>query len=304
MKVLAFVAALFVAAPVCAHEVTVGDLQIIHPHIPQPAASAKAAGGFMAIVNNGTEVERLIGIESDIAAKSETHESKVDANGVGTMEHVDAIEIPPGETVNLEHGGYHVMFMGLNGTLTEGDMVKATLIFEKAGRVEVEFMVDPPVGEGGMDHSKMDHGAEGHDAHAAHGDHAAMAPAMTGDPMVDIEALLKAQFDTPENPLTVAPITVQGDVAIAGWSQNGMGGRAFLRKDDMGWFVELCAGKGLLMPEMLTGLGLAEADAGTLLASVNTAEAGLGAEAIALFDSFDGELFIGREGHQHGAATN
>lgn len=164
MKILAFAVALFIAAPVLAHEVTVGDLQIIHPHIPQPAASAKAAGGFMAIVNNGTEVERLIGIESDIAAKSETHESKVDENGVGTMTHVDAIEIPPGETVNLEHGGYHVMFMGLNGTLSEGDMVKATLIFERAGRVEVEFQIDPPIGAGAMDHSKMDHSKMDHGA--------------------------------------------------------------------------------------------------------------------------------------------
>jgi periplasmic copper chaperone A len=156
--VLALVASLLFAVPALAHEVTVGDLQIIHASIPQPAASAKAAGGFMAIVNNGTETERLIGIESDIAMKSETHESKVNADGVGTMEHVDFIEIPPGETVNLEHGGYHIMFMGLNGTLTEGDMVKATLIFERAGRVEIEFMVDPPMGEGEMDHTKMDHG--------------------------------------------------------------------------------------------------------------------------------------------------
>jgi hypothetical protein len=157
-----------------------------------------------------------------------------------------------------------------------------------------------------MDHSGMEHGAEGHDAHAAHGDHAAMAPAMTGDPLVDIEATLKAQFDTPENPLTVAPITVQGDVAIAGWAQNGMAGRAFLRQDETGWFVEVCAGKGLLMPEMLSGLGLSDGDAATLLASVTTAEAALGAEAIALFDSFDGELFIGRNGHGHeyGAASN
>ena len=310
-RFFSLLAALMLAAPVAAHEVTVGDLQIIHPHIPQPAASAKAAGGFMAIVNNGSEPERLLGIESDIAMKSETHESKVDAAGVGTMEHVDFIEIPPSQTVNLEHGGYHVMFMGLKGTLTEGETYKATLIFEKAGRVEVEFMIDPPTGEGKMDHSKMDHsgmehGAEGHDAHAAHGDHAAAAPMMTGDPLVDIEALLKAQFDTPENPLTVAPITVQGDVAIAGWSQNGMGGRAFLRQDDKGWFVELCAGQGLLMPEMLTGLGLSEADAASLLASVTTAEGALGTEAIALFDSFDGELFIGRDGqgHDHGAASN
>lgn len=38
-------------------------------------------------------------------------------------------------------------------------MVKATLVFEHAGRVEIEFMVDPPGGEdhSGMDHSTMDH---------------------------------------------------------------------------------------------------------------------------------------------------
>jgi len=164
MKILAFAAALFIAAPVLAHEVTVGDLQIIHPHIPQPAASAKAAGGFMAIVNNGTEAERLIGIESDIAAKSEVHKSKVDEDGVGTMTHLDAIDIPPGETVDLEHGSYHIMFMGLSRTLTEGEMRKATLIFERAGRVEVEFQIDPPVGAGTMDHSKMDHSTMGHGA--------------------------------------------------------------------------------------------------------------------------------------------
>lgn len=160
-NVLALVASLFLAGPALAHGVTVGDLEIIHPHIPQPAATAKAAGGFMAIVNNGTEADRLIGVESDIAAKSEVHESKVDANGVGTMEHVDAIELPPGETVNLEHGGYHVMFMGLTGPLKEGEMYKAVLIFERAGRVEVEFQVDPPAGMGDMDHSTMDHGTGG-----------------------------------------------------------------------------------------------------------------------------------------------
>lgn len=158
-RILAVLAALFLAAPAMAHSVTVGDLEIIHPHIPQPAASAKAAGGFMAIVNNGAEADRLIGIESDIAMKSEVHESKVDANGVGTMTHVDAIEIAPGETVNLEHGGYHIMFMGLKGPLVEGEMHKAVLVFEKAGRVEIEFQIDPPAGQGqghdAMDHSKM-----------------------------------------------------------------------------------------------------------------------------------------------------
>ncbi len=154
-------AALMLAGSAIAHEVTAGDIQIIHPHIPQPAASAKAAGGFMAIVNNGTEADRLLGAESDIAMKVEVHESKVDANGVGTMEHVDFIEIPAGGTVNLEHGGYHIMFMGLKGTLTEGEMHKGVLVFERAGRVEIEFQIDPPVGMGGG-HGAMDHSGHSH----------------------------------------------------------------------------------------------------------------------------------------------
>lgn len=157
-RILALLATLFLAAPAMAHDVTAGDLQIVHPHIPQPAASAKAAGGFMGIVNNGTEADRLIGVESEIAAKSEVHESRVGADGVGTMVHIEAIDLPAGGTVNLEHGGYHIMFMGLNGALTEGETHKATLIFEKAGRVEIEFQIDPPMGQGnmeGMDHSQM-----------------------------------------------------------------------------------------------------------------------------------------------------
>ena len=48
----------------------------------------------------------------------------------------------------------------LGHPLTEGEMRKVTLIFEHAGRVEVEFMIDPPMGEdmGDMDHSTMDMG--------------------------------------------------------------------------------------------------------------------------------------------------
>ena len=289
LRLIPLAAALLLALPAFSHELVAGDLTIIHPHIPQPAASAMAAGGFMVITNDGSEADYLIGVETDIAAKSELHESRVDANGMGSMTPVEVIEIPPGSTVNLEHGGYHIMFMGLKAPLVEGETVKGALIFEHAGRVEIEFMIDPP-GEGG--HGAMpDDGADAGHAHG-HGDHSAMMVEMTGDPMVDIAAVMKAQFDTPENPLTVAPISVQGEVAIAGWVQGDKGGRAFLRMGDMGWSIEVCAGAGLLQPEMLSGLGLTEADAATLLTAVTAAETGLGAEAVALFDSFDGEMFF------------
>ncbi|MEZ5796775.1 MAG: copper uptake system-associated protein [Paracoccaceae bacterium] len=284
--------ALLMSTAVHAHGVTEGDIEVIHPNIPQPAEGSVTAAGYMAISNSGDHTDRLIGVETPVAESAMLHESRVSADGVATMVHVDGIEIPAGDTALLEPGGFHVMLMGLTQTLAEGQMVPGVLVFEHAGRIEIEFMVDPP---GGVDHSQMDHGTQ---ADAGHGN-ATDAPAMTGDDRHDIEAMLKAQFDTPENPLTVAPITLHSDVAIAGWAQGSAGGRAFLRKDDKGWFVELCAGSGLLAMDMLQGLGLSATDAQALLAETQAAEATLGAEAIALFDSFDGLLQIGRDGHSH-----
>ncbi len=51
------------------------------------------------------------------------------------------IEIKPGQTVELNPGGYHVMFVGLKRQLMQGDHFKATLEFAKAGKVDVDFSV-------------------------------------------------------------------------------------------------------------------------------------------------------------------
>lgn len=138
-----------------AHEFTVGDLEIIHPNILAPAATAKSAAGYMGIANAGDTADRLIGVEVPLVARSELHTTEHSADGIARMMHVEGIEIPAGETVLLERGGMHVMLMGLSAPLAEGDLVPATLIFEQAGRVEVEFSVDPAADD--VDHSAMGH---------------------------------------------------------------------------------------------------------------------------------------------------
>lgn len=139
------------AGPVIAHETAVGDLQIIHANIPEPATAAKSAAGYMVIANDGAEPDALIGIETPVAQKAMLHESATDAQGVATMTHIDRLPIPAGDAAVLEPGGFHIMLMGLTAPLTEGQMVPATLVFEKAGRVQIEFMIDPP--GGGGDHA-------------------------------------------------------------------------------------------------------------------------------------------------------
>lgn len=170
--ILGLMAALMISTSAAAHGVKSGDLEIIHPNIPQPAASAKSAAGYMAISNEGQHADRLIGVESTAAQKTMLHTTETSADGVAQMKHLEALEIPAGETVVLEPGGMHVMLMGLTQSMKEGDMVPAALIFEKAGRVEIEFMVDPSEG---VDHSKMGHGDMDHgtteapaDPHAGH----------------------------------------------------------------------------------------------------------------------------------------
>ena len=78
----------------------------------------------------------------------------------------------------------------------------------------------------------------------AHEPHApAAAHAMTDAQA--IEHNMKKLFDKPDAPLAVAPVTIEGDYAIAGWIQSGKGGRALLKKEKGQWSIQVCGGDGL-----------------------------------------------------------
>jgi copper(I)-binding protein len=63
-------------------------------------------------------------------------------NGVMKMRPVEGgLEINPGETVTLKPSGFHVMLVDLKQPLEQGKAIEATLQFEKAGTVKVEFPI-------------------------------------------------------------------------------------------------------------------------------------------------------------------
>jgi hypothetical protein len=55
----------------------------------------------------------------------------------------NGLQIKPGETVEFAPGSFHIMLVGLKRPLAAGNHVKSTLMFEKAGAVDVEFDVLP-----------------------------------------------------------------------------------------------------------------------------------------------------------------
>jgi periplasmic copper chaperone A len=120
-----------------------GDLLIQAPWARATPAGAKVGGAYLKITNNGTQPDRLVGGSLTGARDVEVHEMSM-ANNVMKMRHLkDGLEIKPGQTVELKPGGYHLMLTGLSDGLKQGQKVKGSLSFEKAGTVEVEYAVAP-----------------------------------------------------------------------------------------------------------------------------------------------------------------
>lgn len=129
------------SAAAASAQVKVGDLVLDAPWTRATPGGAKVAGGFLKITNTGSAPDKLLSASFERAAKGEVHEMSM-ANGVMTMrELAGGLEIAPGKTVELAPGGYHLMFMDLKQPLKEGEKVKGTLVFEKAGKVDVTFDV-------------------------------------------------------------------------------------------------------------------------------------------------------------------
>jgi copper(I)-binding protein len=96
----------------------------------------------MMIENIGDADDRLIGATSPAAQMVQLHTHR-EEGGVMKMVHVeDGFEVPAGETLMLQRGGNHVMFMGLTESFEQGKVIPLTLIFEKSGEITVDVPVD------------------------------------------------------------------------------------------------------------------------------------------------------------------
>lgn len=150
-------AALLSLAPVSA----IAEMIVENAYARSAGDSAQTGAAFMTIFNHGDQDDVVISATSDIAERVELHTHAEDANGVMQMIHVeDGFPIAAGETIALERGGKHVMFLGLKRPLAQGDIVSVTLTFQNAEPVTVEIPVDlTRQPEGGMAHG---HGSHGH----------------------------------------------------------------------------------------------------------------------------------------------
>ena len=106
----------------------------------------------MRITNAGPEADRLVGGSLPGAARFEVHEMSMQGEVMRMRPLETGLEIKPGATIELKPGGYHIMFMDLREPLKEGQTLKGTLLFEKAGAVAVEYAVRGMAARGAAEH--------------------------------------------------------------------------------------------------------------------------------------------------------
>lgn len=105
------------------------------------AASQGGTGaGFMTLRNRGAAADRIVAASSPAARVVELH-THIREGDVMRMRPVPAIELPPGEEVRLAPGGLHLMLIGLNRPLRQGERVPVTLTLERGGSLTVELEV-------------------------------------------------------------------------------------------------------------------------------------------------------------------
>lgn len=91
---------------------------------------------FMKLKNESENSYRLISAKSDASKVVELH-NHVNDNGVMRMRKIDGIDIPSKGSVDLSPGGLHIMLIGLNQELKDGNSIKVELEFKDGGKKEI-----------------------------------------------------------------------------------------------------------------------------------------------------------------------
>jgi periplasmic copper chaperone A len=105
------------------------------------ATPGKAENGAAYLTIQSSTADRLVSVSSPVAKKAELHSMSMQG-AVMKMRPIDGLDVPAGQPVALKPGGEHIMLMGLNQQLHEGQSFPLTLDFEKAGPRTVTVTVE------------------------------------------------------------------------------------------------------------------------------------------------------------------
>lgn len=130
-----------------------GDpLHVEDAWVREAPPSAKVLAAYMHLHNMGQETATLTGASCEAVERVEIHQTIVE-EGMARMVPQESLQIAPGEHINLEPGGYHLMLISPARRLSAGERVTIRLEFQDG----TGQLVDTPVRKGGGGHEHHHH---------------------------------------------------------------------------------------------------------------------------------------------------
>lgn len=116
------------------------DIEIQTPYARAVPPGQPNSAAFMQLINRGQEAVALIGARSEASRVVELH-THTQEQGVMRMRQIKRIELPAGERVDLQPGGLHLMLIGLQAPLSEGQQLEMTLEFSDGSEQQLQVPV-------------------------------------------------------------------------------------------------------------------------------------------------------------------
>lgn len=139
------IAAAALTAPAVAADATVGGLTISGAFARATLPRQPVGGAYLTITNTGTTDDRLVSVATPVSDAPRIDQMQAGDGGTMKMAALpDGLPIPAGQTVTLAPGSFHVMLTALKQPLVKGETLTLTLIFEKAGAVELQVPIAGP----------------------------------------------------------------------------------------------------------------------------------------------------------------
>ncbi len=123
-------------------QATAGTLEISAVRAPASLGAARNGVIHLAVRNTGDQPDALLGARSAVADRTELH-THIHTDGIMRMRRADRFGIPAGGMLDLRPGGNHIMLVKLHEPLVTGRQFDLTLVFERAGTVDVRVEVVP-----------------------------------------------------------------------------------------------------------------------------------------------------------------
>lgn len=115
---------------------------IDHAHARATVPGQTTGAAYIDIENRGKIEDKLLKISSPIAQSAEVHSMVMDGS-IMRMREVGQVDLKPAAKVTMAASeGLHIMLIGLKQPLRPGQKIPLSLRFEKAGKIDVEAIVD------------------------------------------------------------------------------------------------------------------------------------------------------------------